>query len=389
MITSPAPSAISNKTSKPGIDLVLVWTVLFLLGLGLVMMYSASIAIAGAEQGARSTYYLEKQGVAVLCGVSIGLIVFHLLSIQHLRAFCPFLLLGGLALLLLVFAPGVGKEINGSYRWISLGVTNFQPSELMKLVVVLFAADYAVRRRAHLDHLIRGILPALIILGILAGLLLMQKDYGALFVITSVVISILFMGGMNGKSFLLLVGMGAALSVLAVMIEPYRMLRITTFMDPWDDPFNKGYQLSHALIAFGLGEWFGVGLGGSVEKLHYLPEAHTDFMLAVLAEELGFAGVATVMILFAILLLRTFRIGRHAKELGDHFGALIAYGIGTWFGLQAVINMGVNMGILPTKGLTLPFMSYGGSSMLICCITIALLLRIDWENRQKPSGRGI
>ncbi|MCC7136266.1 MAG: putative lipid II flippase FtsW [Nitrosomonas sp.] len=389
MITSPAPSAISNKTSKPGIDLVLVWTVLFLLGLGLVMMYSASIAIAGAEQGARSTYYLEKQGVAVLCGVFIGLIVFHLLSIQHLRALCPFLLLGGFALLLLVLVPGIGREINGSYRWIPLGVANFQPSELMKLIIVLFTADYAVRRRAHLDHLIRGILPALIILGILAGLLLMQKDYGSLFVITFVMVSILFMGGMNGKSFLLLVGMGAALSVLAVMIEPYRMLRITTFMDPWDDPFNKGYQLSHALIAFGLGEWFGVGLGGSVEKLHYLPEAHTDFMLAVLAEELGFAGVVTVMILFAILLLRAFRIGRHAKELGDHFGALIAYGIGTWFGLQAVINMGVNMGILPTKGLTLPFMSYGGSSMLICCITTALLLRLDWENRQKPSGRGI
>lgn len=390
MLTSPTTPDIPGKTNKSSTDLVLIWTVLFLLGLGLVMMYSASIAIAEAEQETRSTYYyLEKQGIAILCGVFVGLIIFHLLSMERLRIFCPLLLLGGLALLLLVLVPGVGREINGSYRWIPLGVTNFQPSELIKLLMVIFTADYAVRRRAHLNHLFRGILPVLVILMILAGLLLMQKDYGALFVITLVMVSILFMSGMSLRSFLMLAGMGMILFTLAILIEPYRMVRIATFMDPWDDPFNKGYQLSHALIAFGLGEWCGVGLGGSVEKLHYLPEAHTDFMLAVLAEELGFLGVATVMVLFASLLLRAFRIGRTAQELGDHFGALVAYGIGTWFALQAFVNMGVNMGLLPTKGLTLPFMSYGGSSMVVCCITIALLLRIDWENRQKPSGRSI
>lgn len=349
------------------------------------MMYSASIAIAEAEKGTHGAYlYLEKQSIAILCGVSAGLIVFHLLPMERLRVFCPALLLVGVLLLLLVWVPGVGQKINGSYRWISLGVTNFQPSELMKLIMVIVTADYAVRRRALLHHLFRGILPVLFILMILAGVLLMQKDYGALFVITAVMASILFMSGMNLRSFLMLVGMGVILFTLAILIEPYRIVRIATFMDPWDDPFNKGYQLSHALIAFGLGEWFGVGLGGSVEKLHYLPEAHTDFMLAVLAEELGFLGVATVMALFASLLLRAFRIGRHAQASGDHFGALVAYGIGTWFALQAFINMGVNMGLLPTKGLTLPFMSYGGSSMVVCCITIALLLRIDWENRQKP-----
>lgn len=390
MSSSPATTDISGKTNKTSIDLVLVWAVLFLLGLGLVMMYSASIAIAEAEQGARGAHhYLEKQGLAILCGVSAGWLVFHLLSMERLRAFCPLLLLGGLALLLLVLVPGVGREINGSYRWIPLGVTNFQPSELMKLLMVVFTADYAVRRYVHLNHLFRGILPVLIILMILAGLLLMQKDYGALFVIALVMASILFMGGMNIKSFLMLAGMGAILFTLAILIEPYRITRIATFMDPWEDPFNKGYQLSHALIAFGLGEWFGVGLGGSVEKLHYLPEAHTDFMLAVLAEELGFLGVATVMMLFASLLLRAFRIGRTARELGDHFGALLAYGIGTWLAVQAFINMGVNMGLLPTKGLTLPFMSYGGSSMFVCCIAIALLLRVDWENRQKPLGKRI
>lgn len=390
MLTSPTTPDTPSKTNKSSTDLVLIWTVLFLLGLGLVMMYSASIAIAEAEQETRSAYYyLEKQGIAILCGVFVGLIIFHLLPMERLRIFCPLLLLGGLALLLLVLVPGVGREINGSYRWIPLGVTNFQPSELIKLLMVIFTADYAVRRHAHLNHLFRGILPVLVILMILAGLLLMQKDYGALFVITLVMVSILFMSGMSLRSFLMLAGMGVILFTLAIWIEPYRMVRIATFMDPWDDPFNKGYQLSHALIAFGLGEWFGVGLGGSVEKLHYLPEAHTDFMLAVLAEELGFLGVATVMVLFASLLLRAFRIGRTAQELGDHFGALVAYGIGTWFALQAFVNMGVNMGLLPTKGLTLPFMSYGGSSMVICCITIALLLRIDWENRQKPSGRGI
>jgi len=387
MLTSSATPVIS---SKPSTDLVLIWTVLFLLGLGLVMMYSASIAIAEAEQETRSAYYyLERQSIAILCGVFAGLIIFHLVSMEHLKSVCPLLLLGGLAMLMLVLVPGVGREINGSYRWIPLGVTNFQPSEAMKLLMVIFTADYAVRRRAHLNHLFKGILPILVILMILAGLLLLQKDYGALVVITIVMGSILFMSGMSLKSFLILAGMGLTLFLLAILIEPYRIVRITNFMDPWDDPFNKGYQLSHALIAFGLGEWFGVGLGGSVEKLHYLPEAHTDFMLAVLAEELGFLGVATVMMLFASLLLRAFRIGRHAQELGDHFGALVAYGIGTWFGLQAFINMGVNMGLLPTKGLTLPFMSYGGSSMLVCCITIALLLRIDWENRRQPFRGGV
>lgn len=387
MLTPPAAPAIHSKPGKSSIDLVLVWTVLFLLGLGLVMMYSASIAIAEAEQGARGAhYYLEKQGIAILLGVSAGLLIFHLCSIEYLRMVSPLLLLGGLVLLLLVLVPGVGREINGSYRWIPLGVTNFQPSEAMKLIIIIFTADYAVRRRAHLNHLFKGLLPILIILTIIAGLLLLQKDYGALVVITLVISSILFMGGMSIKSFLILAGMGLVLFLLAIVIEPYRMLRITTFMDPWDDPFNKGYQLSHALIAFGLGEWFGVGLGGSVEKLHYLPEAHTDFVLAVLAEELGFLGVAIVIALFASLVLCAFRIGRHAQQLGDHFGGLVAYGIGTWFGLQAFINMGVNMGLLPTKGLTLPFMSYGGSSMVVCCITIALLLRVDRENRQKSSG---
>ncbi|MDT8363425.1 MAG: putative lipid II flippase FtsW [Nitrosomonas sp.] len=387
MLTLPTARSTQSKSS---FDLVLIWTVLFLLGLGLVMMYSASIAIAETGQGTRSAYYyLEKQSIVILGSVFIGWIVFYLCSVDGWKMYCSHLLLIGLVLLLVVLLPGVGREINGSYRWIPLGVANFQPSEVMKLIIIVFTAGYAVRRRAHLNHLFKGLLPILAILTVIAGLLLLQKDYGALVVITLAMCGILFMGGMNIKSFLVLLGMGSVLFLLAVVIEPYRMMRIATFMDPWGDPFDKGYQLSHALIAFGLGGLSGAGLGGSVEKLHYLPEAHTDFMFAVLAEELGFLGVATVIALFACLLLRTFRIGRHAQQRGEHFGALVAYGIGAWFGLQTFINMGVNMGLLPTKGLTLPFMSYGGSSMFICCITIALLLRIDWENRQDLSRDSI
>jgi len=221
---------------------------------------------------------------------------------------------------------------------------------------------------------------------LVSWLLLREPDFGALVVIAVVTFSILFLGGMNGKHFAALLGMLAAGFVLLVLTSPYRMQRIFGFMDPWSDPFGKGYQLSHALIAFGRGEWLGVGLGASVEKLHYLPEAHTDFLLAVIAEELGFVGVALVIGLFLWLVARAFAIGRQATQHERHFAALAAQGIGIWFGFQALINMGVNVGLLPTKGLTLPLMSYGGSGLLANFIALAILLRIDWENRQLARG---
>jgi cell division protein FtsW len=252
--------------------------------------------------------------------------------------------------------------------------------------VVLYAADYTVRKHAVLKNFRRGLLPMLIVMLGVAWLLLREPDFGALVVITVAAFGILFLGGMSLRHFGALLAMLAVGFCALVLTSPYRMQRIFGFMDPWSDPYGKGYQLSHALIAFGRGEWLGVGLGASMEKLHYLPEAHTDFLLAVIAEELGLAGVALVVVLFTVIVLRAFAIGREARERERHFAALAAQGIGIWIGFQALINMGVNMGLLPTKGLTLPLMSFGGTGLVINCVAIAVLLRIDWENRQLARG---
>jgi len=286
----------------------------------------------------------------------------------------------------LVLIPGIGREVNGARRWLNLGAFNVQPSEIMKLAVVLYAADYTVRKHAVLKNFKRGLLPMLGVMLVIAWLLLREPDFGAFVVIAVTTFGILFLGGMSGRHFSALLGMLGVGFVALVLSSPYRMQRIFGFMDPWSDPFGKGYQLSHALIAFGRGEWLGVGLGASVEKLHYLPEAHTDFLLAVIAEELGLAGVALVIALFGWIVLRAFAIGRQAALRERHFTALVAQGIGIWIGFQALINMGVNMGLLPTKGLTLPLMSFGGSGLLTNCVAIAVLIRIDWENRQLARG---
>jgi len=289
-------------------------------------------------------------------------------------------------LLVLVLVPGIGREVNGARRWIDLGAATMQPSELMKLAVVLYGADYTVRKHAVMKSFRRGLLPMLAVMMFVSWLLLREPDFGALVVIAVTTFGILFLGGMNGRHFAALVGMLASGFALLVVSSPYRMQRIFGFMDPWSDPLGRGYQLSHALIAFGRGEWLGVGLGASVEKLFYLPEAHTDFLLAVIAEELGFAGVALVIALFAWIVVRAFAIGRQASLHERHFAALAAQGIGVWIGFQALINMGVNVGLLPTKGLTLPLMSYGGSGLLVNFVALAILLRIDWENRQLSRG---
>jgi cell division protein FtsW len=277
--------------------------------------------------------------------------------------------------------------VNGARRWISIGPAGVQPSEFMKLFAVLYAADYTVRKLALMHSFKRGLMPMLGVMLVVGWLLLREPDFGAFVVITCIALGILFLGGMNGRWF---AGLGALLAAgfaLLVVTSPYRMQRIFGFMDPWSDAFGRGYQLSHALIAFGRGEWFGVGLGGSVEKLLYLPEAHTDFLLAVIGEELGFVGVAVVIGLFTWLVLRAFAIGRQAVSLERPYSALVAQGIALWLGAQALINMGVNLGVLPTKGLTLPLMSFGGTGILVNCIALAILLRIDWENRQLMRGQ--
>jgi cell division protein FtsW len=293
----------------------------------------------------------------------------------------------------LVLVPGIGKAVNGSRRWLSFGVFNVQPSEFMKLAVVLYAASYAVRRAAFLhaeqplkQTLVRGFLPLFVVMVLTGGLLLLEPDFGAFVVIVAIAFGILYLGGLDWRLFL---GLALLLPVALAGIlvaAPYRLQRLTAFLDPWSDPLGKGYQLSHSLIAFGRGEWFGVGLGSSVEKLLFLPEAHTDFLLAVVAEELGFVGVAAVIALFMWLLLRAYAIGKQAARLEQPFAALVAQGIGVWIGVQAFINIGVNMGVLPTKGLTLPLLSFGGSGIVANCIAIAILLRVDYENRRMLRG---
>jgi len=367
-------------------DLALVWSALLLLSIGLVMVYSASIAIAEAQFGPdRAGYYLWRHSAYLGLGLIMGLIAFQV-PMQVWQKYIAYLFIVGVLLLILVLVPGIGHEVNGSQRWISLYVVNIQPSEYMKFFMVLYAADYVNRKAADLNSLLKGFFPITIVLSIVGSLLLLEPDFGAFFVVSALAMSILFLGGASLKIFIGLIGILAIGLYQLIIRSEYRLGRIVAFMDPWADPYDKGYQLSHALIAFGRGEWLGVGLGGSVEKLFYLPEAHTDFLLSVLAEELGFVGVAAVIILFMWLITRAFIIGRLAAKLENPFSALVAQGIGVWIGVQVLINMGVNMGVLPTKGLTLPLLSYGGSSITASCLALAVLLRIDWENRRRLRG---
>jgi cell division protein FtsW len=368
-------------------DQSLVWLMALLLGLGLVMVYSASIAIAEGSRatGYQSTYFLTRHAVFVALGIAAATMVFQV-PLRWWQQAAPYLFLCGAGLLILVLIPGVGREVNGSKRWLSLYFATLQPSEAMKLFAVLYAADYTVRKAAHMDSFRRGFLPMFVVMLVVGGLLLREPDFGAFVVITVIAMGILFLGGMNWKLFAGLFGLLLIGFVVLILTSPYRLQRVVGFMDPWSDAFGKGYQLSHALIAFGRGEWFGVGLGASVEKLFYLPEAHTDFVLAVIAEELGFVGVAAVIVAFAWIVARAFAIGRRAMSLDRYFPALVAQGVGLWIGVQAIINVGVNTGMLPTKGLTLPLVSFGGSAMVASCCALAVLLRVDWENRQLMRG---
>ena len=368
-------------------DQGVVWVSVLLLLIGMVMVYSASIAFAEGSKftGNRAYFFLVRHALSLALGLIAAYLAFQIPLATLQRAALPLFLLG-VVLLVLVLIPGIGKSVNGARRWIPLGVLNMQPSELMKLFAVLYAADYTVRKAAVMHSFKQGFLPMAGAMVFVGWLLLREPDLGAFVVIVMIAIGILFLGGMNARLFfgllLFLVGSFA----LLIIFSEYRRQRIIGFMDPWSDAFGRGYQLSHALIAFGRGEWFGVGLGASVEKLFYLPEAHTDFLLAVIAEELGLIGVLAIILMFFWLVRRAIVIGRQSLALERTFPALVAQGIGLWLGVQTLINMGVNMGVLPTKGLTLPLMSFGGSGILTNCIALAILLRVDYENRRLMRG---
>ena len=378
----------SNKSliDKPSFDHGLFWVSMILIGIGLVMVYSSSIALAETSKkyGNFSEYFLIRQTLFICISVIAGFITF-LIPIRSWQKVSPYLFLFGLLLLIIVLIPGLGHKVNGSRRWLSLIVFNLQPSEFMKLFVAMYASDYVLRKSKEIGTFLKGFLPmatAIIVVGLL---LIKEPDFGALAVISVIAALILILGGIN-KNILLGLFFVSPIAIWAIInAATYRTSRLS-FLDPWSDSLTKNYQLQHSLMAFGRGEFFGVGLGGSVEKLLYLPEPHTDFILAVLAEELGFVGVFIVIGLFSWLVIRAFGIAKEAIINENYYSALLSQGIGIWFGIQGIMNMGVNMGLLPTKGLTLPLLSYGGSGILANIVGLAILLRIDWENRRGLRG---
>jgi cell division protein FtsW len=370
-------------------DQLLVWAVLSLALIGLVMVYSASITLADGPKYANysSNFFLIRHLISLTIAIVVAIWVFKIPTTVWDR-YSPVIFGIAVLLLIAVLIPGVGKGVNGAKRWIPLGLMSFQPSEFMKFAVVIFAASYTVQRQEYLHSFVKGMLPIGIAVALVGGLLMAEPDMGALVVISLIAFGILFLGGINAKLFGGLVVVGILSAVTIIALSPFRQKRIMAFIDPWqaDNAANKGYQLTHSLMAFGRGEWFGLGLGGSVEKLHYLPEAHTDFIMAVIGEELGFVGVVVMIFLFYWVVRRAFLIGRTALQLDRSFAGLAAKGVAIWIGWQAFINMGVNLGLLPTKGLTLPLVSYGGSAILMNAVAIAMLLRIDYENRVLMRG---
>ena len=376
---------IEAGTSRlPRVDYWLIFSALSLALLGLVMVSSASITFADREIG-QPFYYAIRQSIYIGFGVFVGALVFKLRLVDLERMGMTLLLLA-FAMLLLVLVPGVGVEVNGASRWINAGLFRLQVSELAKLFFIIYLAGYLAKYGDEVRSQISGFLKPLGLLAIAAVLLLAEPDFGATVVLAAIVMGMIFMAGVKLYQFGGMLGLGAVLMAGMAVSSPYRMTRLKTFMDPWADPFDTGFQLTQSLIAIGRGEWFGVGLGASIQKLFYLPEAHTDFVFAVLAEELGLFGVCTIIVLYSVLVWRAFSIAVQAAKANNLFASYLAYGLGIWFGLQSFINIGVNMGLLPTKGLTLPLMSYGGSSMVVMCMAIALLLRIDYETRCTAAG---
>jgi cell division protein FtsW len=386
------PGRVMNA-SKPvrllGFDQALVWVTVTLLLWGLVMVYSASIAMPDNPKFSRyaHTHFLVRHVFSLGVALGVAALAFQV-PMSTWERLAPWLFIASLVLLVLVLLPFIGKGVNGARRWISLGVMNFQPSELAKFATLMYAADYMVRKMEVKERFFRAVLPMGVAVGVVGMLLLAEPDMGAFMVIAVIAMGILFLGGVNARMFFCIATIVVGAFAAMVAASPWRRERIFAYLDPWSEEhaLGKGYQLSHSLIAFGRGEFSGVGLGGSIEKLHWLPEAHTDFLLAVIGEEFGLLGVLLVIALFLWLTRRIMHIGRQAVAMDRLFAGLVAQGVGIWIGFQAFINMGVNLGALPTKGLTLPLMSYGGSAIMMNLVALAVVLRIDHENRIIQTG---
>jgi cell division protein FtsW len=389
----PVRDFVRTTPSQParlsGFDQGLLWVTVGLLALGLVMVYSATVALPDNPRFARytPTYFLVRHLASLGIGFVAALLVVQV-PIAQWEKWAPYLFVASLLGLVVVLIPHVGLSVNGARRWIPLGIMNFQPSEAAKVGIAMYAASYMVRKMDIKERFFKAVLPMAVALGVIGVLLLAEPDMGAFIVIAAVALGILFLGGVNGRMFFLSVAVLVGAFVMMIVFSDFRRQRIFAYLDPWDEKYAQGkaYQLTHSLIAIGRGEVTGQGLGNSVEKLHYLPEAHTDFLLAVVGEELGFIGVAVVIFAFFWLARRIFHIGRQAIALDRVFAGLMTQGIGIWMGGQAFINMGVNLGLLPTKGLTLPLMSYGGSAILMNLVALAIVLRVDMENRQLMRG---
>ncbi|MCB1877573.1 MAG: putative lipid II flippase FtsW [Chromatiales bacterium] len=370
------------KPRAAGPDLTLLLAALALLALGLVMVASASLQWAEDRTG-QAFYFANRQALFLLVGLIAGWLAWRTPTAVWEKQ-GPLLFLFGLVLLMLVLVPELGREVNGSKRWLPLGPFNLQPSELMKLFAVFYVADYLVRRGQEVRSGWQGFLKPLVLLVVAAMLLLAEPDFGATAVLLATVLGMMYIGGARLWQFGVLIGIAALLAVTLVLTTDYRLDRVLYFTDPWADPYNKGFQLIQALIAFGRGDWLGVGLGAGVQKLAYLPEAHTDFLFAVIGEELGAVGCLSVISLFSFLTWRALSLSERAHRLGRYYASFLACGLGLLIGMQAFLNLGVNLGLLPTKGLTLPLMSYGGSSLVVACIAVGVLLRVHDELAEVP-----
>lgn len=376
-------STIVKKTAS--IDKFLLGSVIGIVIIGLVMVASASIDISERQFGG-PFHFLIRQMIFLFAALVIARIILHT-SMEKIAKFSPNIFIVSLIFLIIVLIPHIGRSINGSSRWLGIGPIGLQVSEFAKLAIILYLSGYLVRQNAQIQKNIAGFIRPLCVLGMVVLLLLKEPDFGASVVIISTAMAMMLLAGMRLRYFIvLLVAVGGVFTLLAIA-SPYRLIRITSFMHPWENQYSSGYQLTQALIAFGNGGFFGAGLGGSIQKLFYLPEAQTDFLFAVLAEELGLIGITLVFALYTVLVIRALAIAKKAHFIGEYYSSFVAFGIGIWLGLQFVINVGVNAGVLPTKGLTLPLMSYGGSSLLIDICAIAFLLRIDYETRYKSIGK--